>query len=76
VFFESMFSSARLRVVSGSAAGARLSKFRALRRFRALQSRDRKRAVGPPTAAQGGKAVAQVPDSRRDHSEEGFDTAC
>ena len=30
IFFESMFSSARLRVVSGCAAGARLSRLRAL----------------------------------------------
>jgi hypothetical protein len=46
-----------------------------LDRFVALQSRDRQ-GVGPPRAAQGDKAVAQVPDSGRDHSKDGFTTGC
>jgi hypothetical protein len=45
-------------------------------RLRALQSRDRKGAVEPPMAANDGKAVAQVLDSKRDHSGAGFDTGC
>jgi hypothetical protein len=45
VFCESMFFSARLRVVSGCAAGARLTRFGALQ-SRDIQSRDRKGAVG------------------------------
>ncbi len=36
-----------------------------------FQNRDRKEALEPPMAAQGGKVVAQVLDFRCDHSEGG-----